>query len=199
MERLVGASRRDRLREAQRHCSAVLGGVDRADRAQSRHCRHMGGGDAGDYPTFAKFAGVVEDKRGGGFPAWLVRCMGHAYHGVQSRPGHALARDRPARLTIRTPSRSRSTCRRRASRRPASRPRCRCLMRTSRCAGRHARTRGAASLNDYMSGSEHRTSGAWYRENVAEPLGIEAVPAQARVGYLRAADRRQHDDRRPQA
>jgi hypothetical protein len=36
-----------------------------------------------------------------------------------------------------------------------------------------------ADFNDYMSGTEYRPYGPWYRENVAKPLGIEAVPTQA--------------------
>jgi hypothetical protein len=34
-------------------------------------------------------------------------------------------------------------------------------------------------FNDYMGGTEYRPIGPWYREKVATPLGIEAVPAQA--------------------
>lgn len=37
-----------------------------------------------------------------------------------------------------------------------------------------------ASPGDYMGGSEYRSFGPWYRENVARPVGIEAVPAQGR-------------------
>jgi hypothetical protein len=34
-------------------------------------------------------------------------------------------------------------------------------------------------FNDYMGGTEYRPIGPWFREKVAGPLGIEAVPAQA--------------------
>lgn len=34
-------------------------------------------------------------------------------------------------------------------------------------------------FNDYMGGTEYRQIGPWYRKKIAEPLGIEAVPAQA--------------------
>ena len=33
--------------------------------------------------------------------------------------------------------------------------------------------------NDYMGGTEYRQIGPWYRQKIADPLGIEAVPAQA--------------------
>lgn len=34
-------------------------------------------------------------------------------------------------------------------------------------------------FNDYMGGTEYRQIGPWYRDKIAKPLGIEAVPAQA--------------------
>jgi hypothetical protein len=34
-------------------------------------------------------------------------------------------------------------------------------------------------FNDYMGGTEYRQIGPWYRDKIASPLGIEAVPAQA--------------------
>jgi hypothetical protein len=36
-----------------------------------------------------------------------------------------------------------------------------------------------AGFNDYMGGTEYRQIGPWYRDKVAKPLGLEAVPAQA--------------------
>lgn len=36
-----------------------------------------------------------------------------------------------------------------------------------------------AMPGDYMGGSEYRTFSPWFRQNVAQPLGIESVPAQA--------------------
>jgi hypothetical protein len=41
-------------------------------------------------------------------------------------------------------------------------------------------------FNDYMGGTEYRQIGPWYREKIAQPLGIEAVPAQARMWGLYA-------------
>jgi hypothetical protein len=34
-------------------------------------------------------------------------------------------------------------------------------------------------FNEYMGGTEYRQIGPWYRQKIADPLGIEAVPAQA--------------------
>jgi hypothetical protein len=36
-----------------------------------------------------------------------------------------------------------------------------------------------AGPGDYMGGSEYRTFSPWFRENVAKPSGLEAVPTQA--------------------
>lgn len=36
-----------------------------------------------------------------------------------------------------------------------------------------------AGPGDYMGGSEYRTFAPWFRQNVAQPLGIEGVPTQA--------------------
>jgi hypothetical protein len=36
-----------------------------------------------------------------------------------------------------------------------------------------------ASPGDYMGGSEYRTFAPWFRQNVSNALGIEAVPTQA--------------------
>jgi len=39
--------------------------------------------------------------------------------------------------------------------------------------------RNANDFNEYMIGTEYRQIGPWYRDKIAKPLGIEAVPAQA--------------------
>ena len=36
-----------------------------------------------------------------------------------------------------------------------------------------------AGFNDYMGGTEYRQIGPWYRDKIAKPLDLEAVPAQA--------------------
>jgi hypothetical protein len=36
-----------------------------------------------------------------------------------------------------------------------------------------------SGFNDYMGGTEYRQIGPWYKNKIADPLGIEAVPAQA--------------------
>jgi hypothetical protein len=42
-------------------------------------------------------------------------------------------------------------------------------------------TRTGTDFGKFMGGTEYREAGPWFRENVAKPLGIEAVPAQART------------------
>jgi hypothetical protein len=39
--------------------------------------------------------------------------------------------------------------------------------------------RNPNDFNEYMQGTEYRQIGPWYRNKIANPLGIEAVPAQA--------------------
>jgi hypothetical protein len=41
--------------------------------------------------------------------------------------------------------------------------------------------RTSQDFNKFMGGTEYREVGPWFREQIAKPLGIEAVPAQARM------------------
>lgn len=139
----------------------------------------------GDYPTFAKYGGVKEGARGPDFPPELADVKGHAYHGVQSDPvarflatgEHGYAPD-----TVKIPAYSL------ASGVPETGFQTRWPVadaHTARSSGM-ADVRQSKDFADYMGGSEYRGFGPWYRENVAAPLGIEAVPAQARQWGLYA-------------
>ena len=134
----------------------------------------------GEYPTFQKFGGVSEKARGEGFPSELRDVKGHAYHGVQAEPvaryietgQHGYAPD-----TVKIPLYSQ------ASGVPETGFQTRLPVpdaHFTRAVGM-SDVRKNASPGDYMSGAEYRPFGSWYRENVAKPLGIEAVPAQGRM------------------
>lgn len=134
----------------------------------------------GDYDTFHKLGGTAEAKRGENFPADMRDVKGHAYHGVQADPvaswlatgSHGYGND-----TVKIPLYMQ------ASGVPEVGFQTRLPVPDAHF------TRAAAipdvrrnkDFNEYMGGSEYRPFGAWYRENVAKPLGIEAVPAQARM------------------
>jgi hypothetical protein len=134
----------------------------------------------GNYPEFRQFAGVAEKKRGADFPDWLRDVKGHAYHGVQADPvtrwlatgEHGYAND-----TVKIPLYLQ------ASGVPQTGFQTRLPVpdaHFTRAVGMPD-VRRNQSFNDYMGGSEYRPVGPWFRENVAKPLGIEAVPAQARM------------------
>ena len=134
----------------------------------------------GDYPTFQRFAGVAEKDRGADFPDWLRDVKGHAYHGIQARPvaswmetgKHAYEND-----TVKIPLYMQ------ASGVPETGFQTRLPVpdaHFTRASGMPDARRQQA-FNEYMGGTEYRPYGSWFRENVAKPLGIEAVPAQARM------------------
>lgn len=139
----------------------------------------------GDYPSFVKYGGVKEANRGAGFPDELRDVKGHAYHGVQADPvarylatgEHGYAND-----TVKIPLYSQ------ASGVPETGFQTRLPVpdaHFARASGM-ADVRKSQNFADYMGGSEYRPYGPWYRENVAKPLGIEAVPAQGRMWGLYA-------------
>lgn len=139
----------------------------------------------GDFPTFAKYGGIKEGARGPDFPPELMDVKGHAYHGVQSDPvarflatgEHGYAPD-----TVKIPAYSLAS----------GVPETGFQTRWPVADAHIARSSGMADVRrskdfaDYMGGTEYRGFGPWYRENVAAPVGIEAVPAQARQWGLYA-------------
>jgi hypothetical protein len=137
----------------------------------------------GDFDTFRQLGGTAEANRGGprsNFPNDMRDTKGHAYHAVQADPvarwlatgEHGYGND-----TVKIPLYMQ------ASGVPEVGFQTRLPVpdaHFTRAAG-IPDVRRNKNFNDYMGGSEYRPFGSWFRENVAAPLGIEAVPAQARM------------------
>jgi len=137
----------------------------------------------GDFETFQALGGTAEKNRGGprsNFPNDMRDTKGHAYHGVQADPvarwlatgEHGYGND-----TVKIPLYMG------ASGVPETGFQTRLPVpdaHFTRAAG-VPDVRRNKNFNDYMGGTEYRSFGPWFRENVARPLGIEAVPAQARM------------------
>jgi hypothetical protein len=134
----------------------------------------------GEYDRFHRAMGIAEKDRPRNFPKDLRDVKGHAYHGIQSDPvrrwletgEHGYAKD-----TVKIPLYAQ------ASGVPETGFQTRLPVpdaHFTRAAGM-SDVRRNASPGDYMGGTEYRQFGPWFRENVARPVGIEAVPAQARM------------------
>jgi hypothetical protein len=139
----------------------------------------------GEYPLFRQYAGVADAARGADYPDILRDVKGHMMHANQADPvtryietgGHAYDND-----TVKIPLYTQ------ASGVPETGFQTRLPVpdaHFTRAVG-VPDVRGKANFNEYMGGTEYRPIGPWYRENVAKPLGIEAVPAQARMWGLYA-------------
>lgn len=132
----------------------------------------------GEYEKFARNAGEPEFRRGPDFPPELRAVKGHAYHGVQSPPVErwlATGKHGYDPNTVKIPLYSQATGVPQTG-----------FQTSMPIPDAHftravamSDARKTASPGDYMSGSELRTFGPWFGENVAKPMGIEAVPAQA--------------------
>jgi hypothetical protein len=134
----------------------------------------------GEYPKFMENAGIAAKNRGPDFPSELADVKGHAYHAVQSDPvarwletgEHGYSKD-----TVKIPLYMQAS----------GVPQTGFQTRLPVPDAHYTRATGmpdvrrSKDFNDYMGGSEYRPVGPWFRENVAKPLGIEAVPAQARM------------------
>jgi len=134
----------------------------------------------GEYDTFRRLGGTAEKNRGTNFPPDMRDTKGHAYHAVQADPvarwlatgAHGYGDD-----TVKIPLYAQ------ASGVPEVGFQTRLPVpdaHFTRAAG-IPDVRRNKNFNDYMGGSEYRPFGSWFREQVATPLGIEAVPAQARM------------------
>ena len=136
--------------------------------------------ERGEYDMFKKYGGLAADKRDvAAIPEILRTSM--ASWVTSTRPTRCSATWTPASTaTARTRSKSTYTLARPACRRPASRPAARCLTHTSlaRSACRTHATSRPATTTTWAAPSIAQI-GPWYRQKIAKPLGIEAVPAQA--------------------
>jgi hypothetical protein len=134
--------------------------------------------EKGRFEDFRKFGGVAEKDRGVDFPPEMKDVISHPYHGIHTAPSgkyvttgeHGYGQD-----TVKIPLYTQ------ASGVPQT------GFQTAwpvpdahftRAVG-VSDVRKNASPGDYMGGSEYRTFAPWFRENVAKPIGIEAVPTQA--------------------
>jgi hypothetical protein len=131
----------------------------------------------GEYPKFQRWAGTAEEDRGRNFPKVLRDVQGHAYHGVQADPvarwletgEHGYGKDAQKIFLYHGASGVPETG----------------FQTTWPVLDAHlARSSGAAdvrTMQDFaenMKGPEYRSFGPYYRENIAKPLGLQAVPAQ---------------------
>ena len=133
----------------------------------------------GEWPTFSQYGGMAAKDRGIDYPEALRDVIGHPYHSTaQAGPvGRYLERG-----TV-----------------DMSQPKVPLYMQASGVPETGFQTRlpvpdahftRAVGMSDVrknanpgasMKTPEYAEFGPWYRENVAQPLGIEAVPAQARM------------------
>jgi hypothetical protein len=135
--------------------------------------------ERGQLPDFVKYGGMPVEKRGADFPAELADVIPHLRHApTHTDPvlryadtgQHGYAQD-----TVKIPLYTQ------ASGVPQT------GFQTAwpvpdahftRAVGM-SDVRKNAGPGDYMGGSEYRTFSPWFRQNVAQPLGLEGVPTQA--------------------
>jgi len=132
----------------------------------------------GQYPVFQQWGGLAENKRGPDFPAALRDVKGIMGHGNQANPvaryietgQHGYGND-SVKINLYSGA--------------SGVPETGFQTRWAVPDAHYTRALGvpdARTFKDYdnfMGGTEYRQIGPWYREAIAEPLGIEAVPAQA--------------------
>ena len=135
--------------------------------------------ERGDYPSFVKYGGMPVVKRGEDFPPEMTGIIPHLRHA----PTHtdpvskwlATGKHGYGDDTVKIPLYTQ------ASGVPETGFQTRFPVpdaHFTRAVGM-SDVRKNAGPGDYMGGSEYRTFGPWFRENVSKPLGIEAVPTQA--------------------
>lgn len=131
----------------------------------------------GEFPKFQRHAGTAEEERGPRFPKLLRDVIAHPYHGVQSDPVARWLKtgehgyDKNAQkiflyhLASGVPETGFQT-------------------RLPILDAHLARSSGAADVRtmeefaENMKGAEYRDYAPYYRENIAKPMGFEAVPTQ---------------------
>jgi hypothetical protein len=132
----------------------------------------------GQWPVFERYAGIAVDDRGRNFPAALRDVTPHPYHSTaQSGPvGRFLESGKIEMSQPKVPLYMQ------ASGVPETGFQTRLPVPDAHW-GRSvgvADVRTTAKPGVSLKGPEYHQLGPWYRENVAKPLGIEAVPAQGR-------------------
>ena len=132
----------------------------------------------GDLPTFKEFGNVAERNRGPGFPDDLRDVKGHMMHGNQIDPviryaqtgSHGYNKD-----TVKIPLYML------ASGVPQTGFQTRWAVPDTHFASALGmpEVRTSNDFRSYMGGTEYRPIAPWFREQVAEKVGLEAVPGQA--------------------
>ena len=134
----------------------------------------------GNFADFLKYGNTKASARGADFPPELSDVKGHVYHLNQARPverylqtgEHGYSQD-----TVKVPLYMQ------ASGVPETGFQTRLPVpdaHFTRATGMPD-VRTNAEPGAYMGRTEYREVGPWFRENVAKPLGVEAVPAQGRM------------------
>ena len=133
----------------------------------------------GEWPTFAQYGGMAAKDRGVDYPAALRDVIGHPYHSTaQAGPvGRYLETGTVDMTQPKVPLYMQ------ASGVPETGFQTRLPVpdaHFTRSVGM-SDVRANANPGASMKTPEYAPVGPWYRENVAKPLGIEAVPAQGRM------------------
>jgi hypothetical protein len=135
--------------------------------------------DRGEWDKFVKYGGDPVERRGADFPPEMAGVIPHLRHGNTHTPAvtryletgkHGYGND-----TVKIPLYTQ------ASGVPETGFQTRFAVpdaHFTRASGM-SDVRTNAGPGDYMGGAEYRTFSPWFRKNVAEASGLEAVPAQA--------------------
>lgn len=134
--------------------------------------------DRGEFEKFRRYNGLAEKDRGPDFPPEMASIISHPYHAIHTDPvarwletgSHGYAKD-----TVKIPLYAQ------ASGVPQTGFQTKWAVpdaHFTRAVGM-SDTRKDATPGNYMGGPEYRTMAPWFREQVAKPAGLEAVPAQA--------------------
>jgi hypothetical protein len=141
----------------------------------------------GQFPTFLKYGGTAAEKRGADFPPQLRDVVGHAYHSTaQAGPMERYLATGAVDMTSPkvplyiqaggVPETGFQTVL------PVPDAHWTRAIGAADVRAAHGNTKPGVS----MKTPEYRDVGPWFRERIAQPLGIEAVPAQGRLWGLMA-------------
>lgn len=134
--------------------------------------------ERGQFDDFVKHGGGPVEKRGADFPPVMTDVIPHLRHGTHTLPvtryletgSHGYAPD-----TVKIPLYTQASGVPETGFQTAWPVPDAHFTRASGMSD----VRKNAMPGDYMAGAEYRTFAPWFRQNVANPVGIEAVPAQA--------------------
>jgi hypothetical protein len=141
----------------------------------------------GQFPLFQKYGGMAEAKRGADFPPELRDVIGHPYHSTaQAGPmGRYLESGAVDMTSPKVPLYIQASGVPETGFQtvlPVADAHFTRAIGASDVRAAHGHTKPGVS----MKSPEYGQIGPWFRENVAAPLGIQAVPGQARLWGLMA-------------